>query len=159
MFVAGGAALVCSAPVRANAHGLGNLNRTYVPVGVNVGYSLNRSLSPNNGGLLGLEASVVDFYEGRWYGAYADAVVDFASDEVRCTLGPELGLAILGIDGGYLFTDSPQGTQHGFVVRPMFAFGWVTAYTRFGIVLTPPKDKFGEVGLLLKFPLWESGTY
>lgn len=128
----------------------------YALGGLTTGYGFARRGAPNGGVLLGSEVSFVNLTRDLyWFGAYADGLYDFGAGEGRFSVGPEVGVAFFGLDGGYLAVVGPGGTQHGFTVRPLLTCGLASAYVRYGQVVTGTDDRFGEVGLLVKLPFFE----
>jgi hypothetical protein len=132
-----------------------------VPVGLASGWSIHRHA--NDGAYLGLEASVVRT-ETRtlfWLGGYADAVHDFANGATRMTVGPELGLGPVGLDGGYLLELAPAGHRQGFAARLVASASLLSITGRVGHFSGGAGETFGEVGLLLKLPAfgrWTTAT-
>jgi hypothetical protein len=125
-----------------------------LPIGVAVG----RSIHPNapDGTYLGFEASVVGF-ETRslaWLGGYLDVTRDFASGRTRASVGPELGLGPFGVDGGYLVELSGSQRRQGFAVRPMLSLAYLSLTGRLGYLFGAQTAAFGEVGALVKIPLF-----
>lgn len=155
LVTAAAAFALCGRPALAQANM--NLNGLYFSVGPNLGYGFERAMGMGHGGLFGLETSLVrvvdtEKLDNVWFGAYTDLVATAAGNELHWTIGPEVGYAFFGIDGGYLFATSKVGSEQGFVVRPMLTIGIFTAYFRLGKILTGDADRFGEVGMLLKLP-------
>lgn len=104
--------------------------------------------------VLGGELSFVNVSDAFWMGAYLDTVHAFAVDETRLSLGPELGIRFLGLDGGYVASFGGEASpQHGVTVRPMLTFGIVTAYFRSTWLLGEHADWLAELGVLLKAPI------
>jgi hypothetical protein len=132
-----------------------------VPVGLASGWSIHRNAS--DGVYLGFEASVVRT-ETRtlfWLGGYADAVHDFANGASRLTAGPELGLGPVGLDGGYLLELAPAGHRQGFAARLVASASLLSITGRVGRFGGGAGETFGEVGLLLKLPVfgrWTTST-
>lgn len=113
--------------------------------------------SAGGGGYVGGELSFVWLSDAVWAGGYADAVYDFAQDGTVLTLGPEFGLAILGFDGGLgLRFGREDETEVGYQARMLLDLGAVFAlYGRYGFWPDSSDGKHvGQVGVLLKFPLW-----
>lgn len=132
-----------------------------MPVGFASGWSVHRHAS--DGVYLGFEASVVRT-ETRtlfWLGGYADAVHDFANGATRMTVGPELGLGPIGVDGGYLLELAPAGHRQGFAARLVASASLLSITGRVGHFMGGAGDTFGEVGVLLKLPAfgrWTTAT-
>ena len=88
-----------------------------------------------------------------WYGGYFDLVRDFGTDTTRITLGPELGLNYVGVDGGFM-VDVGDVTRTGFVIRPVLTVGVVTLGYRYGYFFDEdPDNRFHEASLLIKWKL------
>ncbi len=126
----------------------------YVPVGI----VLAGSAHPDrpDGFALGAEASAVHLNvdSGFWYGGYLDALWDFGPDALRFSLGPEIGVGPVGIDGGYMGEIHDRAYTHGFQLRLLITLGVVAAYGRWGHLFRQPlEEDFGEFGLLIKFPV------
>lgn len=124
----------------------------YVPVGINLGGALHHSLP--DGFLFGGEASVVHIDEGAvWAGGYVDGLWDFGADQFRFSVGPEVGVAFLGFDAGYMgMVAADDSYHHGFVARGMLSLGLLALYGRYGRTFDPGAG-LGELGVLLKFPI------
>ena len=126
----------------------------YVPVGL----TLAGSVHPDrpDGFVLGAEVSAahIDMDSGFWYGAYLDALWDFGPDALRFSLGPEIGVGPVGLDGGYLGEIHDRTYTHGFQLRLLLTLGVVAVYGRWGHLFRHPREEnFGEFGLLVKFPV------
>jgi hypothetical protein len=139
-----------------------------VPVGLGSGWSVHRQASDS--AYLGLEMSVVRT-ETRtlfWIGGYADLVRDFANGTTRMTVGPEVGLGPIGLDGGYLtevdltgYRHAPAGYRQGFAARLIASASLLSITGRVGHFVGGSGETFGEVGLLLKisqFGRWTTAT-
>jgi len=105
-------------------------------------------------GFLGGEVSLayVDGRNATWYGGYFDAGYDFGSKGTRVSLGPEYGYYYCGVDGGLLLEERATGWGKGFVARGYATIGVAAIYARYGQVVTDDRDRFFELGLLLKLP-------
>jgi hypothetical protein len=126
----------------------------YVPVGLNLGGSMYADRP--DGFVLGAEVSAahIDVDSGFWYGAYLDALWDFGPDAFRFGLGPEIGIGVVGLDGGYLGEIHDRTYTHGFQLRLLLTLGVVAAYGRWGHLFRHPlEEDFGELGVLVKFPV------
>jgi hypothetical protein len=123
----------------------------FLPFGLSTAYALHKYSS--NGFAGGLELSVVHNDDFFWQGAYADVVRDFENEHTRLSLGPEIGVMVLGIDGGYLLDTGKGTTRHGFCVRPMFSLGIMMLYGRVDQLLGAEHETIGEIGLLFKYPV------
>jgi hypothetical protein len=129
-----------------------------MPVGFASGWSIHRHAG--DGVYLGFEASVVRT-ETRslfWLGGYADAVHDFANGATRMTVGPELGLGPVGLDGGYLLELAPAGHRQGFAARLIASASLLSITGRVGHFAGSAGETFGEVGVLLKLPVFGRWT-
>jgi len=117
--------------------------------GANGGYSLHPDGA--NGAVLGAEVSAPYLASsGYWYGAYADALHDFGPRRQRFSLGPELGVAVLGVDGGLLAELADGSMRTGYTVRGLLTFGVIALYGRYGHLGGEGEASFGEIGLLIK---------
>jgi hypothetical protein len=140
------------------------VSKLYVNPGVTVGGC--GSLEPLGGGktagtVLGGELSVVvvnkkiERFRRAWDVVYGgvmfDGLYDFTRHGTRFTMGPELGMAFWGIDGGYLVEVKKRRIFHGAAVRFYASLGVLAAYVRYGM-LAETRD-FVEAGILLKVPL------
>jgi hypothetical protein len=126
----------------------------YLPVGLVLGGSAHADRP--DGFVLGAEVSGahVDVDSGFWYGGYLDALWDFGPDALRFSLGPEIGVGPVGLDGGYLGEIHAGTYTHGFQLRLLVTLGFVAAYARWGHQFRHPgEEDFGEFGLLVKFPV------
>ncbi|MBW2261049.1 MAG: hypothetical protein JRG91_03670 [Deltaproteobacteria bacterium] len=126
----------------------------YLPVGLTLGGSMHADRP--NGFVLGAEVSAahVDVDSGFWYGAYLDALWDFGPDALRFSLGPEIGVGVVGLDGGYLAEIHGRTYKHGFQLRLLLTFSIVAVYGRWGHLFRHPREEdFGELGVLIKFPV------
>ncbi len=119
------------------------------PDGVTVGSALGLELS----------AGVIEFGKPvwgievlglKWAGGYLDVQRDAALDQVRASIGPELGIAFVGIDAGRVFGDAD-----GWTARVALTAGVAALYLRRTWLDDPSEGSqhLYEVGLLLKFPL------
>ncbi len=96
----------------------------------------------------GAELSVAKLSgDALWYGAYADVVLN--AGHTRFSMGPELGWAFLGLDGGVLLRDDGEP---GFTLRPMLTLALLSAYYRYGSYFDDSLS-FHETGVLIKLPL------
>jgi hypothetical protein len=112
--------------------------------------------NPNNTALWSLP--IGDLFSMFWAGPYVDVTRDFETDATRMSFGPELGVGVIGVDGGFLhqFGDTPRS---GWTVRPVLTIALVSLYWRHGAFTDDlPDASFDEFGVLLKFgrPLWLS---
>lgn len=122
----------------------------YLPIGAWTGLSLH----PNPAYFLGGELSFVHFWNESLVslGGYADALYDFGRDDVRLTIGPEIGKGLFGIDAGYAIELERAGAvRHGAVVRPYASVSYLTLGARLGYF--QGSGWLGELGLLMKLPI------
>lgn len=126
----------------------------FLPVGGVTGYSFHPE-RVGNGAVLGGEASLVFLHNDNltWLGGYVDAVHDFGPSATRISIGPELGKAIFGIDGGFVL--STYGGPHaGVCGRFLISLAVLHLYTRVGTIFDSPKEgTYGELGVMLKIPI------
>lgn len=154
------AALVVSATPAARADGGPKFSDSlWVPLGLNLGYSLNPEPAPN-GFLAGPELSFV--YLDRslyWLGAYTDVLRDFGTDTTRVSAGVESGVAIFGLDLGYVAAYKDDW-RHGARARLLVTLPVLHFYAGVGRVGGDGAHTWGEVGALFKFPIpvWEDKT-
>ena len=130
----------------------------YLPIGVSTGVAIHAATS--NGAYLGSEASFVHFAnETRfWIGGFADALYDFSTNTTRIGVGPELGLGPLGIDGGFTSELSESGPRIGFAVRPVLTLSVLALTGRIAHISGGnSSETFGEIGVLLKAPVYLGG--
>lgn len=118
-------------------------------VGVPLGLGLHRG--PNQF-FFGAEASLFHLNRDfRWLGGYADIVAEPSSEAVRVSVGPEIGMAVLGIDAGYV-RELGGTKRHGFAVRPMLSLAFTTLAFRIGHFPGEEGGTYGELTLLVKVP-------
>ena len=122
---------------------------------MSVGGNIGTSSESETHALFGAEASVGVAQFVFWGGAYADALYDAGTRRVRFTVGPELGILFLGVDGGILFDVGEGEVRTGLVVRPMLAFKFVFPYARFGRRGGSDPSTFSEAGVLVKYPFFD----
>lgn len=155
-------ALACvlglSTPLAAQeseAFSFGNDTEAFMLLGVTTGGSFG-SLGP--GGYVGGEWSLAWMNQGLWGGLYADAWYDFGQAATTITLGPEIGLWALGLDGGLgVRLGREEAPELGFQARVLLTFGSFALYGRYGG--WPGAQDFahvGQVGISLKLPVWTS---
>jgi hypothetical protein len=122
-------------------------------VGINLSGTLGREAG--SGLVLGAEGSLVVLNPALfWWGGYVDVLYAFAADEVRLSLGPEVGIGWLGLDAGYVLSSSQHGSpQHGLAVRPLLTIGIASAFFRSAWSFGAQADWSCEIGVLLKFPI------
>jgi hypothetical protein len=135
----------------------------FVPIGLNAGGVVHRDPVPT-GSVIGAEVSAVvatvdrvasiPFDVGAWKGGYADVLWDTGSDRVRMSLGPEIGWAFFGLDGGPLLQIGGGAVHPGFATRVLVTLGFVSTYVRMGGVAGDHSAQpFTEFGALLKYPI------
>jgi hypothetical protein len=133
-------------------HGRMGYNGSYLLVGPALAFTAGRSAG--DGAALGGEASVVGVRDAVWAGAYLDATYAFAAEETRLSVGPEIGIRFLGIDGGYvLVVGGERGAQHGVAIRPMLTVGVVSVCFRSTWLIGEHADWLGELNVLVKVPI------
>ncbi len=127
----------------------------WVPVGITVGGTLHAMRDRT--GLLGIEVSVVHLELGggwlanRWVGLFSDVYWAGDHDEVRFSIGPEMGVTFFGFDMGYMGVVSfDGGYTHGVTARLLLTACAFSVYVRWNW-LAHAKDS-GELGFLLKYP-------
>ncbi len=123
----------------------------FLPVGLNLGYSVNTPKGAANGFILGGETSLAFFKDLFWTGAYADILRDFGEQETRTSVGLEAGYGPVGVDFGYLgaFRDE---TAHGVRVRGILTASAISVYGGYARTWTDARTH-AEFGVLLKVPL------
>jgi hypothetical protein len=131
----------------------------FLPVGFNVAGAFGNS-SRSAGFVGGVEASVVHIdADLTWMGAYADASFDAGISRSRITIGPEIGAACFGVDGGFAMLLGGDKSYPGFVIRPMLTFSLFTVYARYvDFPGEPANTSWGELGVLFKLPIPISET-
>lgn len=90
---------------------------------------------------------------GWWTGIYADAVQDFGAKSWRASIGPELGYAVVGVDGGLLLERRDGRLHEGMCIRPLLTIGIISVYGRGGWLPGAASAVFGEAGVVLKMPI------
>ncbi|HEY5935732.1 MAG TPA: hypothetical protein VIU61_13885 [Kofleriaceae bacterium] len=148
--------------VAFHSHALAESDGHLLPVGLSTSRVWHETASDSY--TLGAEASVVWIEASTpkspdaiglnfWYGAYLDLVRNFGTDTTRMTVGPELGLNYVGVDGGFM-VDVGDTIRTGFVIRPVLTIGVVTLGYRYGYFFDDdPDNRFHELGLLIKWKL------
>lgn len=113
----------------------------YLPFGLNLSYS--------DGFQVGGEISYV-FFEGMWYGIYADAIYNTHTELGKFSIGPELGFMFFGGDLGFLVADKGNETKLGITGRVLLSYVFGHLYFRVNYLI---KDETSiEFGALIKFP-------
>lgn len=133
----------------------GDVPEAFVMGGLTGGGSFG---SPGGGGFLGGEASLAWLYHGVWGGFYMDGFYDFGHGDTTLSIGPELGYAVLGLDGGLgLRLGQADDPELGGQMRLLVSLGNFSLFGRYGF-WPGSKDAqhVGQVGVLLKFPFWSS---
>jgi hypothetical protein len=138
--------------------GEGRREGTMAPRGwfgmVGANFAFNFSREPGSGFAFGAEGSVARITpELFWAGAYLDALFAVEAEELRLSIGPELGYGFAGFDVGYVLALGGRPAQHGVAVRPLLTFGIAAIYFRSIWLFGTDADWSGEVGLLLKAPI------
>lgn len=91
---------------------------------------------------------------GTWVGGYADAVHDVDREQVRVSLGPEIGLAMIaGLDGGVLVAHDDGGMHAGLTGRFLLTIGLASLWIRYGNLFIGAEQDHLETGVLLKVPI------
>jgi hypothetical protein len=131
----------------------------FFPVGVNAAAAFGNS-SRSAGFVGGLEASLVHIDKDLdWVGAYGDVSFDTGIHRTRLTIGPEIGAACFGVDGGFAMLLGGDKPYPGFALRPMITLSLVTLYGRFvDFPGEPTNTAWGELGVLIKIPIPISET-
>jgi hypothetical protein len=134
----------------------------YLPIGVSAAGAYG---SDDQSGLaLGAEASLVSLGlvgpGGTWLGGYTDACWDFGADAFRHSAGPQLGIAMLGLDLGYLGEVRDGQYRPGFTARGLVTMGILSLFGRYGRLYGGAgrdDEDVAEFGVLAKFPLLLGG--
>lgn len=114
--------------------------------------------SAGGGGYLGAEWSVTRLSTGNWVGLYVDGVYDFGrGGEPMFTAGPQLGSTVLGIDGGGALRLVDLEPEFGATGRVLLSLAVVSLYGRYAYFVDSG-DHQGQVGLMIKLPVWASET-
>ncbi len=125
----------------------------WFPLGINTGYAINPA-PLSNGFLIGPEASFVYLdHSATWAGVYTDVLRDFGAETTRWSVGAEFGVAIFGLDVGYVrsYGDVDWGGLRG---RLLLSLAAIHLYGGPGWILSGEEtEAYGEIGLLLKFPI------
>lgn len=124
----------------------------YAPVGVVLGGAF-RPIDAN-GFLAGMEVSGARLSRNLfWGGLYTDVLYDTGKKGARFSLGPELGFAMLGLDGGFMGEFSDHKFKKGVVLRGLLTFSIMAFYGRWGHFINESDSNWGEFGVLFKLPL------
>lgn len=137
-----------SKPTDSNEPLFGTFEGTYALGGISTGVTFAPA-----GFVLGAELSLVrQTQEFAWFGAYVDGVYDFGRDQIRFSMGPELGWSAFGLDAGYLLALDDVGAHSGITARPLLSIGYVSAFGRVSHLFDVGQTWL-EAGLLLKYPV------
>jgi len=146
--------LLAAAPARADM-GPKITSGWYLPTGITMGGGIHPD--DQHGFLLGAEVSgcYLSARSMLWAGAYVDGLYDFGPNAFRYSIGPEVGVSVLGLDFGYLgVVDDQDGYASGIQLRAIVSMGIFAAYGRWGHVFGDVSEHdFGEVGVLIKVPI------
>jgi hypothetical protein len=121
-------------------------------VGGNCGGSFG---TPGGGGFAGAELSLNRLLQGAWMGLYGDAVYDFGWTVGLLSAGPQIGYGIVGVDAGGALLVGRHGTQTGAAGRVLLSAGVVAFFGRYAY-LFDSEAHLGQVGILVKLPVWAS---
>jgi hypothetical protein len=130
----------------------------YGKVGLETGavFARERPASP----LLGATATFVRMNDHlEWFGLQADLLADWNGDRdagARWSLGPEVGVAIYGVDVSYFGERLDGATRHGFQVRAKLTVGLAALYVRGAYALSGAEASSVDVGLQVKLPVFVS---
>jgi hypothetical protein len=123
----------------------------YLLGGVSGGGSL---ASDDNGGFVGGELSLVRLRQGRWVGAYVDGGYEFGQDAPFLSLGPELGVSVVGIDGGAFLRFDDDGLALGPQGRLVVGLGLFSVYARYAYMLEAERNEhIVQIGAMFKMPM------
>lgn len=135
------------------------LDGWYGKVGLESGavFARERGASP----VLGGAATLVRMNDHlEWYGLQADLLADWNGPlpaGARWSFGPELGVAIYGVDLSYFGERTAGETHHGFQARAKLTIGLAALYLRGAYTLAGAagEDESSlEAGLQLKLPVY-----
>jgi hypothetical protein len=108
--------------------------------------------------LLGAAATFVRMNDHlEWYGLQGDLLVDWNGERdagARWSLGPELGVAIYGVDLGYFGERTDGETHHGVQARAKLTVGLAAVYLRGAWARADQDETSLEVGLQVKLPVY-----
>jgi hypothetical protein len=145
------AVLSFARPAHAECEKIFCVPKRFVLGGLNIGSSVGHG---DDGLVLGAEISAGGLEDSgdfpSWYGGYLDVVHDFATEQTRISIGPEFGIAFVGLDGGIVFQNVDDETKTGVAGRLALTIGFISIYGR---AIAVDGARFGEVGVLLKGPL------
>jgi hypothetical protein len=132
-----------------------HLEGWYGKVGVESGvaFGRDRGTSPTLGG-------VATFVHANnrmeWWGAQADLLADWNGDRdtgMRWSVGPELGVFIVGTDVSYFGERIDGATRHGMQVRLKLTTGIAALYLRGTQLWNGDDAKSLEIGIQIKAPV------
>jgi hypothetical protein len=110
----------------------------YIPIGVSLG-------ARHGHFMFGTEVSLVfDINKWAWAGGYLDGL--YGAGQFCFSLGPELGISALGLDGGYMGCTADAPFVSRFVGRVFLTTGVLGVYARVGT------HDYWDAGALLKIP-------
>ena len=152
-----------AAPAQADAGPKLPDRALYISPGLVLGGS--STLDVGTGFMLGGELSVFYWLHPRikfvpnYTGLVVDALFDWKRDAMRMMIGPEIGWAPIGIDGGYLLDRTGGVTRHGGAVRLFLSMGIAAIFVRYGNIKGAPD--FVDWGMMIKIPLsaWQKRHY
>ena len=104
-------------------------------------------------GYLGGEVSLNRLSHRTWMGLYADGLYEFGHGAGYFTAGPQLGYAILGLDGGVALRTGDDDPAVGFAARALLA---LAVFDLYGRALVFDDDVQIQIGVMIKLPLWAS---
>ena len=135
----------------------------YLPMGASLGGAYRHDAP--DGLMLGAEVSLVSFGQvgppGSWFGGYADGCWDFGVDAFRHSTGPQFGIAMLGLDVGYLGELRDGTYRPGLSARGFVTLGVLSMFGRYGRLYgrgAVADEDVAEFGVLVKVPLRLSGS-
>jgi len=112
--------------------------------------------SGGGGGFVGAEWSVNRLSRGTWVGLYADGMYDFGRGGAPLfSVGPQLGYPALGVDAGAALRLRDGEPELGVGGRLLISVAVFSIYGRYGYFVDSG-DHLGQVGLMLKLPIWAS---
>ena len=121
----------------------------YFNTGVTAGSSFS---SLGKGRFLGIECNYVRSNKGMWAGLYTDALYDFGNGNTMITIGPKIGMYIIGLDGGIGIVLDPKDQRDlQMQGRILLTFGVFSMYYRYGIRMDTDISTH-QIGLSIKMP-------
>jgi hypothetical protein len=149
---------VCAVPRPAAAERFRGLylEGWYGKLGVESGvvFGRERGAAP----LLGAAATFVRMNDHlEWYGLQGDLAVDWNGDRdagARWSLGPELGVAVYGVDLSYFGERTDGEAHHGLQARAKLTVGLAAVYLRGAWTLAGADETSLEAGLQVKLPVY-----